>query len=171
MFSLLLREKMYIGEACWAFLFGVVIGPYGVNVFNPRAWGDGSDATIDAITLEFTRVVLAIGVFAIGVELPKAYVKSHWKSLFFMLAPVMAWVSPCYCLPFHNLTRVIGVVRCSSFHLCPNPRAQLPLILMCRCLFNTDRSNSCRSRGWWQVCGQKRSCSCSSSPGCRMWLQ
>ncbi|KAK7445164.1 hypothetical protein VKT23_009595 [Stygiomarasmius scandens] len=91
MFSLLLREKMYIGEACWAFLFGVVIGPYGINVFNPRAWGDGSDATIDAITLEFTRVVLAIGVFAIGVELPKAYVKSHWKSLFFMLAPVMAW--------------------------------------------------------------------------------
>jgi hypothetical protein len=31
MFSLLLREKLYIGEACWAFLFGVVIGasPFG----------------------------------------------------------------------------------------------------------------------------------------------
>ncbi|KAJ7696303.1 hypothetical protein B0H17DRAFT_1198217 [Mycena rosella] len=32
------REKLYIGEACWAFLFGVVIGPYGANIFNPRGW-------------------------------------------------------------------------------------------------------------------------------------
>jgi len=29
--------------------------------------------TTNTITLELTRVVLAIGVFAIGVELPKAY--------------------------------------------------------------------------------------------------
>jgi sodium/hydrogen antiporter len=46
----------------------------------------------DTITLEFTRVVLAIGVFAIGVELPKAYMARHWKSLFFLLVPVMTWV-------------------------------------------------------------------------------
>ncbi|EEB87198.1 hypothetical protein MPER_15551, partial [Moniliophthora perniciosa FA553] len=25
MFSLFLREKLYIGEACWAFIFGVII--------------------------------------------------------------------------------------------------------------------------------------------------
>ncbi|KAF5318279.1 hypothetical protein D9758_018587, partial [Tetrapyrgos nigripes] len=91
MFSLFLREKLYIGEACWAFIFGIIIGPYGANIFNPRGWGDASDETTDAITLEFTRVVLAIGVFAIGVELPKAYMKRHWKSLFFLLAPVMTW--------------------------------------------------------------------------------
>jgi len=46
------------------------------------------------ITLEFTRVVLAIGVFAIGVELPKAYMARHWKSLVFLLVPVMTWVRP-----------------------------------------------------------------------------
>lgn len=44
------------------------------------------------ITLEFTRVVLAIGVFAVGVELPKQYMKKHWKSLAFLLGPVMTWV-------------------------------------------------------------------------------
>jgi hypothetical protein len=38
---------------------------------------------INVITIEFTRVVLAIGVFAIGVDLPKAYMVKHWKSLFF----------------------------------------------------------------------------------------
>ncbi|KAF8887097.1 Sodium/hydrogen exchanger family-domain-containing protein [Infundibulicybe gibba] len=91
MFSLFLREKLYIGEACWAFLFGVIIGPYGANVFNPRAWGSGSEDVTNTITLEFTRVVLAIGVFAIGVELPKAYMARHWKSLLFLLVPVMTW--------------------------------------------------------------------------------
>ena len=84
---------MYIGEACWAFLFGVVIGPYGANIINPRGWGGHeSGETTNIITLEFTRVVLAIGVFAIGVELPKAYMAKHWKSLFFLLAPIMTWV-------------------------------------------------------------------------------
>lgn len=60
------------------------------------------------ITLEFTRVVLAIGVFAIGVELPKAYMRRHWKSLLFLLAPIMTWVClglcsrRTTCLPHHK---------------------------------------------------------------------
>lgn len=68
------------------------VGPYGANIFNPRDWGGGSIETSNTITLEFTRVVLAIGVFAIGVELPKAYMARHWRSLFFLLVPVMTWV-------------------------------------------------------------------------------
>ncbi|PPR07919.1 hypothetical protein CVT24_000899 [Panaeolus cyanescens] len=91
MFSLLLRERLYIGEAIWAFVFGIIIGPYCANVFNPRSWGGDDDESTNVITLEFTRVVLAIGVFAIGVELPKAYMARHWKSLFFLLVPVMTW--------------------------------------------------------------------------------
>ncbi|ETW81447.1 Na+/H+ antiporter [Heterobasidion irregulare TC 32-1] len=91
MFSLFIREKLYIGEACWAFLFGVIIGPYGAGIFDPRGWGNGNEQVTNTITLEFTRVVLAIGVFAIGVELPKAYMARHWKSLFFLLVPVMTW--------------------------------------------------------------------------------
>lgn len=121
MFSLLIREKvnntalwgpllllspsqLYIGEAIWAFLFGIIIGtpqnvviapllmwfccslgPYGAHIFSPRDWG-GSEAhsVTDAITLEVTRVVLAIGVFAIGVELPSKYMKKHAKSLLFL---------------------------------------------------------------------------------------
>ncbi|KIJ64660.1 hypothetical protein HYDPIDRAFT_112058 [Hydnomerulius pinastri MD-312] len=91
MFSLFIREKLYIGEACWAFLFGVIIGPYGAGIFDPRGWANNDDVVSNTITLEFTRVVLAIGVFAIGVELPKAYMARHWKSLFFLLVPVMTW--------------------------------------------------------------------------------
>ena len=101
--------QLYIGEAIWAFLFGVVIGksemspftrgllisftpsgPYGAGIFDPRSWGNPD--TTNEITLELTRVVLAIGVFAVGVELPKAYMLKHWKSLLFLLIPVMTWV-------------------------------------------------------------------------------
>lgn len=107
----LTTAQLYIGEACWAFLFGVVIGPrstlsqvlppfdadkftgpHGANIFNPRGWGNGDQHVNNEITLEFTRVVLAIGVFAIGVELPKAYMAKHWKSLLILLGPVMTWV-------------------------------------------------------------------------------
>jgi hypothetical protein len=52
----------------------------------------GGTTNRNYITLELTRVVLAIGVFAIGVELPKAYMRKHWKSLMFLLAPVMTYV-------------------------------------------------------------------------------
>ncbi|KAF8267323.1 Sodium/hydrogen exchanger family-domain-containing protein [Lactarius quietus] len=90
MFSLFIREKLYIGEACWAFLFGVIIGPYAANIIDPRSWGDSEEAT-NNLTLEFTRIVIAIGVFAVGVELPKKYMYRHWRSLFFLLVPVMTW--------------------------------------------------------------------------------
>jgi NhaP-type Na+/H+ or K+/H+ antiporter len=69
----------------------VIIGPYGANIFNPRDWAGGTEETTNNITLEFTRVVLAIGVFSIGVELPKAYMARHWKSLAMLLIPVMTW--------------------------------------------------------------------------------
>jgi len=66
-------------------------GPYGANIIDPRSWGDSEEAT-NNLTLEFTRIVIAIGVFAVGVELPKKYMYRHWRSLFFLLVPVMTWV-------------------------------------------------------------------------------
>lgn len=62
---------MYIGEAPIATIVGIIIGPYALNLFNPGDWGGPSEAITDEITLEVTRVVIAIGVFAVGVELPK----------------------------------------------------------------------------------------------------
>lgn len=42
-------------------------GPSGFNVFRPRDWGNSSDKVTNGITLEVTRIALALGVFAIGV--------------------------------------------------------------------------------------------------------
>lgn len=39
--------------------------------------------------LEVTRVVIALSVFAIGVELPRAYPLKHWRTLSILLGPVM----------------------------------------------------------------------------------
>lgn len=66
---------------------GIIMGPHCANIFNPRDWGEHSDV----ITLEVMRVVLATGLFAIGVELPSAYLARHAKSLLFMIVPTMAF--------------------------------------------------------------------------------
>jgi len=71
MFSLLVKEKLYLGEAPIATLVGIILGPYVLNIFDPYKWGGGNQGVTDSITLEVTRVVIAIGVFAVGVELPK----------------------------------------------------------------------------------------------------
>lgn len=85
--SLAVKERLYIGEVVLGTGFGVIIGPYCANIFNPRSWGNDSNE----ITLEVMRVVLATGLFAIGVELPGAYLKEHVKSLLIMVVPTMAF--------------------------------------------------------------------------------
>ena len=84
--SLFVKEKMYIGEATVATLCGVIFGPHAANIFSPTTWGN-----TDQITLECSRVVLVVQCFAVGVELPKAYMERHWKSVVYLLVPVMTF--------------------------------------------------------------------------------
>nr|XP_019012994.1 Na+/H+ exchanger AnNHA1 [Kwoniella pini CBS 10737]OCF51775.1 Na+/H+ exchanger AnNHA1 [Kwoniella pini CBS 10737] len=91
MLSLFIKEKLYLGEAPLATVIGIIIGPHCLGWFNPAGWGGGHGEVVDEITLEVTRVVIAISVFAVGVELPKAYMKRHWRSLFFLLGPCMVY--------------------------------------------------------------------------------
>ena len=66
------------------------MGPHGIGVFNPRSWGEHANT----ITLEFMRIVLAMGLFAIGAELPQRYLLDHARGLLVMIVPTMAfgWV-------------------------------------------------------------------------------
>ena len=84
--SLFVKEKLYIGEATVATICGVIFGPHAANLFNPMTWGN-----VDQITLECSRVVLVVQCFAVGVELPKAYMERHWRSVLFLLVPVMTF--------------------------------------------------------------------------------
>ncbi|CCJ28624.1 unnamed protein product [Pneumocystis jirovecii] len=87
--SLFIKQKLYIGEAMVATVIGIIFGPYSINIFDPGSWGN-----VDYNTLELSRIVLIVQVFAVGVELPKGYVLKHWRSLVMLLCPVMilGWV-------------------------------------------------------------------------------
>ncbi|CAL1708274.1 unnamed protein product [Somion occarium] len=90
MVSLLVKEKMYLNEVVLGTAFGILMGPYCANIFDPRSWG----SLTNTITLEVMRIVLATGLFAIGVELPQSYLADHAKGLLVMVVPTMAfgWV-------------------------------------------------------------------------------
>lgn len=47
-------------------VFGIIIGPYAIGIFDPAGWQD-----YDLVTLEFTRIVIAVQVMAAGVSLPR----------------------------------------------------------------------------------------------------
>lgn len=82
--------QLYINEVVLGTAFGVIIGPHCAGGFDPRSWGSQTQR----ITLEVMRIVLATGLFAIGVELPRAYMAKHAKGLLVMVVPTMAfgWV-------------------------------------------------------------------------------
>lgn len=84
--SSVIKERLYIGEATVATLCGVIFGPHAANLINPNSWGN-----VDQITLEFSRIVLVVQCFAVGVELPKYYMEKHWRSVVFLLVPVMTF--------------------------------------------------------------------------------
>ena len=84
--SLFIKEKLYIGEATVATICGIIFGPSAANLINPLVWGN-----TDQITLEFSRIVLVVQCFAVGVELPKYYMERHWRSMVMLLVPVMTW--------------------------------------------------------------------------------
>lgn len=84
--SLFIKEKLYIGEASVATICGTIFGPHAANLIDPSTWGN-----TDQITLEFSRIVLVVQCFAVGVELPKAYMERHWLSVVMLLVPVMTF--------------------------------------------------------------------------------
>jgi NhaP-type Na+/H+ or K+/H+ antiporter len=84
--SSVIKERLYIGEATVATICGIIFGPHAANLIDPGTWGN-----VDLITLEFSRIVLVVQCFAVGVELPRAYMEKHWKSVVLLLLPVMTF--------------------------------------------------------------------------------
>jgi len=76
-----------MNEVALGTTFGILLGPHVLGVFDPRSW----TGVTDILTREIMRVVLATGLFAIGVELPKRYMADHAKSLLIMVVPTMAF--------------------------------------------------------------------------------
>ncbi|KAF9103652.1 hypothetical protein BGX27_010485 [Mortierella sp. AM989] len=82
--SLFVKERLFISEAFVATAFGIIIGPYAIGVFDPLSWKE-----YDKVTLEFTRIVIAVQVMAAGISLPRSYMLKEKRSLFMMIVPLM----------------------------------------------------------------------------------
>ena len=93
--SSVIKEQLYIGEATVATICGIIFGPLAANLIDPISWGSN-----DIVTYEFTRIILVVQCFAVGVELPRAYMERHWKSVTLLLVPVMAfgWLATSLCI-------------------------------------------------------------------------
>ncbi len=84
LFSHFIRNRLHLSEAPLATLVGIAFGPLGAGVLDPQKSGWEDD-----ITQEVTRLIVGVQVFAVGVELPKAYLSRHWRSVAMMIGPVM----------------------------------------------------------------------------------
>ncbi|KAJ3097107.1 hypothetical protein HK100_005424 [Physocladia obscura] len=85
--SLVVKERLFMSEAMVAVLVGVAVGPLAAHIF---VAGDVFGASLPVVTLEFTRVVVAIQVMACGVDLPGSYLYREWRSVALLCGPVMA---------------------------------------------------------------------------------
>ena len=86
LFSELIRNRLHLSEPPLATLVGIIFGPRGIGVLDPASW-----SWQDHVTQEFTRIVVGVQVFAVGVELPRRWLSRHWRSVAIMLGPVMAF--------------------------------------------------------------------------------
>ncbi|KAH7140528.1 Sodium/hydrogen exchanger family-domain-containing protein [Dactylonectria estremocensis] len=116
--SFLLKENCYLSEALIALLVGVAFGPNGANFIRPNDYAqcslDGiSDADCEnnrnAITLNFSRLVLGVQLVLAGVQLPSKYLRTEWKSLSLLLGPGMT------CMWMATSLLVWGLSGTSSF--------------------------------------------------------
>ncbi|KAF2739722.1 Na(+)/H(+) antiporter 2 [Polyplosphaeria fusca] len=86
LFSLMIRNRLHLSEPPLATVFGIIVGPRGIGVLSPYYWGFTDD-----VVQEFTRIIVGVQCFAVGLELPEAYFRRSWKSLLMLLGPVMTF--------------------------------------------------------------------------------
>lgn len=79
-----IKERSYLSVPLLAMLTGVLLGPHVLDVLDISAWGSE-----DRILEEACRLTLAIGLMAIALRLPPAYVVQEWRTLLVLVALVM----------------------------------------------------------------------------------
>ncbi|KAF9120250.1 hypothetical protein BGX30_003286 [Mortierella sp. GBA39] len=114
--SLFVKEKLFISEAFVATVFGIIIGPYAIGIFNPLGWEE-----YDNVTLELTRIVIAVQVMAAGVSLPRSYVLKEKLSLFMMIVPLMCLMFGTSALLIWALIPNLSFIESMAIAACVTP--------------------------------------------------
>lgn len=116
--SYLLKENFYLSEALISLLVGVGFGPPGANFIRPRDYAECNQLgvspiecrdNLNAITLNFSRLVLGVQLVLAGVQLPSKYLRREWKPILLLVGPGMTamWMA--------TSLLVWGLVRPPSF--------------------------------------------------------
>lgn len=74
LFSLLIRNRLHVSEPPLAMLTGIMFGPKVIGALDPMRWGFN-----DIFMQEFTRIIVGLQVFAVGLELPRRFFSRHWQ--------------------------------------------------------------------------------------------
>ncbi|KAJ5552810.1 hypothetical protein N7494_002188 [Penicillium frequentans] len=115
--SYLLKENFYVSEAretpkpltceqkiVISLLVGVALGPNGAQFIRPRDYAmcnhKGVSAiecrdNLNAMTLNFSRLVLGVQLVLAGVQLPRKYLQKEWRSILLLVGPGMTamWIA------------------------------------------------------------------------------
>ena len=112
------------------------MGPHCANIFDPRSW----NADSSKVTLEVMRIVLATGLFAIGVELPQSYMADHAKGLLVMVVPTMAfgWIIVAGVYPVYNTNRAFIATTIALIFVIFPPLNFISSLVIAACLTPTD---------------------------------
>ncbi|KAG0295836.1 hypothetical protein BGZ96_010849 [Linnemannia gamsii] len=114
--SLFVKEKLFISEAFVSTVFGIIIGPYAIGIFDPLGW-----EKYDSVTLEFTRIVIAVQVMAAGVSLPRSYILKERLSLFMMIVPLMCLMFGTSALLIWALIPNLSFIESMAIAACVTP--------------------------------------------------
>jgi NhaP-type Na+/H+ or K+/H+ antiporter len=87
----LLQSRGYLpSEPILATLFGVIVGPGGLGLFRPAAWGEPL-----ALLEPLARLTVALAVTGIALRLPQSYFRVRARSMAALLGPgmVVMWLT------------------------------------------------------------------------------
>lgn len=91
LYSHFIKEKLFLSESLVSMLFGILIGPIGLNLIFPSAEDVDTD-DIWNLFRQLARFVMTFQTMAAGISLPRAYFKRNWKDLLLLLGPVMLFM-------------------------------------------------------------------------------
>lgn len=84
LFSNFLKEKLFLSESTVSMIFGILIGPYCLNIVNTNY------IESKILLYQFSRVVLCIQIMTVAMSLPQRYLFQNNKSIFFLIF-IVSW--------------------------------------------------------------------------------
>lgn len=120
----------YRGNQVISLLVGVAFGPNGASFIRPRDYaqcyhnGVSSQEcrdNLDAITMNFSRLVLGVQLVLAGVQLPSKYLKNEWKSLLLLVGPGMTAMWMATSLLVWVLARTPNFLHALAIGACVTP--------------------------------------------------